>query len=208
MINTISWNIRGVKSRGAFERLKFLSKIHKTHFIAVQEPFVHSSKIEQYKRRLAFEGCLGNCNGKIWFFWISGFNVTVVVDDEQQITVKVTNNTNDEVFYFTFVYAKSKHPLRTSLWESLRNCISMINGPWCINGDFNVIMSPDEKKGGKPHRMEKSWDFITCMDDCGMVDAGFTGLRFTWCNTRGKPHRIWKRLDRVFFNHQCHDPTP
>ncbi|XP_059316338.1 uncharacterized protein LOC132067197 [Lycium ferocissimum] len=38
-----------------------------------------------------------------------------------------------------------------------------------------------------------------------MVDAGFTGLRFTWCNTRGKPHRIWKRLDRVFFNNQWTD---
>ncbi|XP_070010769.1 uncharacterized protein [Nicotiana sylvestris] len=35
-----------------------------------------------------------------------------------------------------------------------------------------------------------------------MVDAGYTGLRFTWYNTRGKDLRIWKRLDRVFFNNE------
>ncbi|KAG5590300.1 hypothetical protein H5410_040814 [Solanum commersonii] len=68
-----------------------------------------------------------------------------------------------------------------------------------------MIMSPDEKKGGKPHQIEKNWDFITCMDDCAMVDVVSTGLRFTWCNTRGKPYIIWKRLDRVFFNHQWTD---
>ncbi|KAH0714761.1 hypothetical protein KY285_007590 [Solanum tuberosum] len=66
-------------------------------------------------------------------------------------------------------------------------------------------MSPDEKKGGKPHRMEKGWDFISCINDCGMVDVGYKGLRFTWCNDRKRSKKIWKRLDRTFINQHWTD---
>lgn len=42
--------------------------------------------------------------------------------------------------------------------------------------------------------------FIECLDDCGLVEAGYYGNRFTWCNNRGFPKTIWKRLDRLFLN--------
>ncbi|KAH0714773.1 hypothetical protein KY285_007601 [Solanum tuberosum] len=200
MISTIIWNIRGVKFRGAFERLKFLSRIHNTQIIAIQEPFVDACHIDKYRKGLGFEGCSSNCNGKFWILWSNDFHIDVVEDNEQQLTLKVTNKSNNEIVWFTAVYAKSKQHLRLPLWDSLRNCNNFIDEPWCICGDFNAIMSPDEKKGGKPHRMEKSWDFISCMNDCGMVDAGYKGLRFTWCNARERSKRIWKRLDRTFIN--------
>lgn len=38
------------------------------------------------------------------------------------------------------------------------------------------------------------------MDSCGMIDIGFTGSKYTWCNNRRPDKRIWKRLDRVFIN--------
>lgn len=46
MISMIFWNIRRVKSRGTFERLNFLSKIYKTQFIEIQEPFAQANKIK------------------------------------------------------------------------------------------------------------------------------------------------------------------
>jgi len=66
MISTIIWNIRGVKSKGTFERLKFLSRIHNTdQIIAIQEPFVDACHMDKYRKGLGFEGCSLNCNGKI-----------------------------------------------------------------------------------------------------------------------------------------------
>ncbi|XP_060179946.1 uncharacterized protein LOC132609802 [Lycium barbarum] len=58
-----------------------------------------------------------------------------------------------------------------------------------------------EKLGGKPHRMYKSLDFSSCMDNCELTDLGYVGPRFTWCNNRRLVKRIWKRLDRVFVNY-------
>ncbi|XP_019264876.1 PREDICTED: uncharacterized protein LOC109242481 [Nicotiana attenuata] len=79
---------------------------------------------------------------------------------------------------------------------------SRINGSWSILGDFNTIMAPEEKKGGTPHTLNKSVDFITCMDDCGMSDLSFTGNPFTWCNGSRGRKRISTRLDRVLINEE------
>ncbi|KAK4722554.1 hypothetical protein R3W88_012787 [Solanum pinnatisectum] len=82
----------------------------------------------------------------------------------------------------------------------MENISSSINDPWCVGGDFNDIMDPDEKLGGKPHRANRCFDFISTMEACGLSDLGFVGPKFTWCNNRRPSKRIWKRLDRVFVN--------
>jgi len=75
-----------------------------------------------------------------------------------------------------------------------------VNGPWCIGGNFNIILDPDEKKGGRPHRMNKNLEFNTCMDNYGVINLGFVGPKYTWCNYWELGRRIWKRFDRVFRN--------
>ncbi|KAK4723878.1 hypothetical protein R3W88_026657 [Solanum pinnatisectum] len=80
----------------------------------------------------------------------------------------------------------------------MENISSSINDPWCVGGDFNDIMDPDEKLGGKFHRANKCFDFISTMEACGLSDLGFVGPKYTWCNNRRPSKRIWKRLDRVF----------
>lgn len=37
------------------------------------------------------------------------------------------------------------------IWDSLLQTESMITGPWCIGGDFNIILNPCEKGGGGGH---------------------------------------------------------
>ncbi|XP_059295411.1 uncharacterized protein LOC132048739 [Lycium ferocissimum] len=45
-------------------------------------------------------------------------------------------------------------------------------------------------------------DFITCLDDYGLVDAGYSGNIFTWTNGRKRANRICKRLDRELYNEE------
>ncbi|XP_060210414.1 uncharacterized protein LOC132637321 [Lycium barbarum] len=48
-------------------------------------------------------------------------------------------------------------------------------------------------------------DFISCLDDCGLVDAGYSGNTFTWTNGRKRGNMICKRLDRVLYNEEWND---
>ena len=33
-----------------------------------------------------------------------------------------------------------------------------------------------------------------------LIDLGYTGIPFTWCNQRDANARVWKRLDRAMVN--------
>jgi hypothetical protein len=42
--------------------------------------------------------------------------------------------------------------------------------------------------------------FRDCLDDCGFVDLGFTGPKFTWNNRQDEEHHVKVRLDRAVAN--------
>ena len=49
-------------------------------------------------------------------------------------------------------------------------------------GDFNDRISDDEKLGGLPVNRTHILAYRNCMDNCGLMDLGFHGPRFTWTN--------------------------
>ncbi|XP_070019754.1 uncharacterized protein [Nicotiana sylvestris] len=200
MISAIFWNIRGVRSKKAIHSLKRLTDINNTHFVAIFEPFISKEKIDGYMRFLGFQHCHSNGNGKIWYFWNSFNNKKFFSESDQHITIKLDKAIINQYILITTVYAKCNSIERRDLWSSFQQDSTMLNDLWCIGGDFNVILDPNEKLGGKPHRMYKSIDFQNCMDICGITDIGYSGTKLTWCNNRRPKKRIWKRLDRVFVN--------
>ncbi|XP_059295600.1 uncharacterized protein LOC132048938 [Lycium ferocissimum] len=58
---------------------------------------------------------------------------------------------------------------------------------------------------GNPYNMNKSMDFLECLTDCGLIEAGFSGSQYTWCNNWGPPRTIWKRLDRLLYHEEWLD---
>lgn len=71
--------------------------------------------------------------------------------------------------------------------------------PTMVVGDFNCILRSEEKRGGRPYTENIS--FRECahfLQSNGLVDLGFIGPCFTWCNNRSGGARVWERLDKVF----------
>lgn len=94
---------------------------------------------------------------------------------------------------------------RRRLWSNLRHLHDVIDGPWAVFGDFNSILAPEEKRGGIQHSLTRSLDFINCIEDCELADAGFSGNAFTWCNGGRGRRIIRKRLDRVLIKENWSD---
>lgn len=134
------------------------------------------------------------------YFWTMNLHAPMLASEDQYITWYVDNGIGTNGGYISTVHAKITTTERRELWDSLTSLNAQVDGPWFYKGDFIIILEPGEKRGGIPNRAYKSFDFVTCMNDCGVKDAGFVGSNFTWCNNRRPSKRIWKRLDRILIN--------
>ncbi|XP_060182850.1 uncharacterized protein LOC132612777 [Lycium barbarum] len=160
---------------------------------------------ERYWLYFGFDHVAANVNSKIWCFWRSNITCNVISNKKQQLSFKCCKINSTDQFCITVVYAKSKARRRRKLYDDLRLIHNTMDGPWTVLGDFNSILAPEEKKRGILHSFSRSLDFINCLEECDLVDAGYTENTFTWCNGRRMRFRVSKRLDRVLINDKWSD---
>lgn len=53
---------------------------------------------------------------------------------------------------------------------------------------------------GLPHKAKDRFDFISCMDQCGMIDAGFLTQNSLDTIIGDLKKRVYKRRDMIIFN--------
>lgn len=115
---------------------------------------------------------------------------------EQMVTFLVEDS-NREVATFSFVYAKCRSAGRRELWDHITQIATVVSTPWMVGGDFN-IMSHDEKLGGASPDVRAMDDFNDAVSTANLIDAGFQGSKYTWCNNQVGAACIRARLDRCF----------
>ncbi|RAL50899.1 hypothetical protein DM860_005255 [Cuscuta australis] len=72
--------------------------------------------------------------------------------------------------------------------------------PWCLIGDFNSILSCEDRIGGNPVTWEEIREFKECIQDNGLEELPSEGAMFTWSNKQGHGKRIFSKLDRALTN--------
>lgn len=61
------------------------------------------------------------------------------------------------------------------------------NLAWIVRGDFNEILTGEEKICGVPREANLINMFRNALLDCSLSDVGFIGDKFTWTNNRQAP---------------------
>ncbi|KAL3363180.1 hypothetical protein AABB24_012466 [Solanum stoloniferum] len=171
------------------------------------EPFQDLSDLERYRRRLGHDTALVNCSGQIWIF-TKDVHVDVNEDSTQQMTLKVVHQNMGVEALVTVVYASCNAINREELWNSIQHISSHISLPWLVGGDFNVMLSPEEKLGGFPVYCQETEDFANCIATSSLYDLGYIGSTYTWWNGRSEDACIFKRLDRILGNQRLMNLFP
>lgn len=86
----------------------------------------------------------------------------------------------------------------------IRNNSAYIESQWAAFGHLYAILSPNEKRG-KTSYDEYSMDFICCMGNCGLLDAGYSDINYTWTNGKKRGNKICKVFDTVLYNEEWID---
>lgn len=197
MISALIWNIRGIASKLGLRRLKQFVKLHHLKLIVIVEPMVALSSLPYNARMLGFSQFCANCANKIWVFWADTIHASMLRDHAQCLSFSFTFPALPHPICGSFVYVKNTRIERRCLWDELLAVDAMIDMPWFVGGDFNVIKARSEKLGGASPNLNTLEEFNDCLLDCGLLDVPFTGNPFTWTNGT-----IFQRLDRIVVNAQ------
>ena len=135
--------------------------------------------------------------GGLTIFLKSILDIEILFADKNLIDLKISNTS--KVWFISCVYGNPASHLRPLVWERISRIGVVRKEPWCMIGDFNDILSNDEKRGG-PLRVDSSFQpFRTFWATCDMSEVCSPGNGFTWGGTRNNQW-IQCKLDRCFGN--------
>ncbi|XP_074266929.1 uncharacterized protein LOC141590221 [Silene latifolia] len=138
--------------------------------------------------------------GRIWIVWKpNNFDVQFLEYNAQYIHMHITEKGSRLQFYHTIVYAFNGISERESLWSDLKRIARYSHGPWAVGGDFNYVLSANERLGGKVSTSE-SEPFQDCLDSCSLMDNQALGAYYTWNNKQPPETRVYSRLDSFVVN--------
>ena len=133
-------------------------------------PYTHSRRVDPT-----------SFSGGIWVLWNQrpSCKVEILTHSKHSIHVLVKVSSPSLSFVLTAMYASPNFNKRQLFWDYLRNLATLVDLPWVLIGDFNNMLSEDEKLGGLPLNRNRLNAFRNCLDNCGLMDLGFHWPRFT-----------------------------
>ena len=112
--------------------------------------------------------------------------------------MKVCNS--NTTWLISSIYASPHLVERRILWSNLSKVAELHSLPWLVLGDFNEILSGEDKFGRWRLNLNRAIEFKDCIDFCNLLGLGFSRPKFTWSNLRQVSDLILERLDKCFAN--------
>ena len=126
-------------------------------------PYTHSHQVDPI-----------GYSGGIWLLWNESpsFIVKIITRREHSIHALVKIHSPSISNLLTAVYAPPQFHKCKLYYDYLQNLAMNISLPWVLLGDFNDMLSDEEKLGGLPVNRTRISAFRNCMDKCGLMDLG------------------------------------
>ena len=127
-------------------------------------------------------------------------DVFVLSSTKQEIHATIKECSNNLSWLLSSIYASPRLVERRILWSNRAKVAQLHTLPWLLLGDFNEILSGEDKFGGRNINLNRALDFKGCLDASNILDLGFSGLKYTWSNQRKISNLILEMIDRCFAN--------
>lgn len=136
-------------SPGKVQFLKEVTGSESTSFLFLCETKSSYSKMENLCSKLGFEDFLAvepqGRSGGIALFWKFAGSVTLLSLSKSHIDVSLSCPGKCE-WRLTGIYGEPDRSQRFKTWDLLTNLSRDADLPWCLVGDFNNVISQEEKE--------------------------------------------------------------
>jgi exonuclease III len=203
MMKIITWNIRGLNDRSKQRILRDCVKEESPDILMLQETKCAGMEAENIFQRI-WKGCnyihtdSAGASGGLAILWnpnhtiLSGpFSTTGTLSAHFEV---IGSNQEGTI---TNVYGPQGQQEKIKFMDKLTQVKALVNTPnWILGGDFNMIMSLEEKAGGSKRLEQDSGKFKTLPEQLNLVDIENSNGTFTWSNRRSGSQHVACRLDR------------
>jgi hypothetical protein len=135
-------------------------------------------------------------SGGLALLWRNNINCQIINYSQNFINAEV-NTEGATPWRFTGFYGYPEQDRRRDSWDLLRSLAHDTSLPWCVMGDFNDMLSAEDKRGGsvRPNWMIRG--FRQAVQDSMLIDLPMEGHPFTWIKGRRTINPTEERLDRA-----------
>ena len=153
-MKTISWNCRGLGSKGKEEAMLDLISLHHPDILLIQETkleetaFLQTSK-KFWKKKGAAALSSRGASGGIGTLWDDRkFEAMVIKNSTHWILTVLKQIDTNTLVSIINIYAPNSYNEKINCWTLLREERNNLQGNIILAGDLNLILSPTEKRGG------------------------------------------------------------
>ena len=194
------WNCQGVGSPLTVPQLREVNNLSSPSLIFLSETKNRKPVIDRIARRLRFENSVVveamNRAGGMAMFWSRDTNILEVNTTAFTIVAKIEDSDSNCIWWFVGLYASCDSLIRREQWRVISRRKRLWGDRFLIAGDFNDILSNEEKWGGVVREERSFRNFKDFIDQNNLVDIGYDGQPWTWSNHWNDEGEIRQRLDR------------
>ncbi|KAL0010115.1 hypothetical protein SO802_005223 [Lithocarpus litseifolius] len=202
-MNCLVWNCRGLGNLRTGKELGDLIWPKDPSVVFLAETLAEEARLDTVQRSIDYEHKWvvpkEGRGGGLVLFWKSTVNLEVIDSSQYYIDTWIDRGSEHE-WRFTGFYGELDTSRRVEAWDSLRTLNHHPQISWLCAGDFNELTRQEEKLGGAIRQHRQMQLFRDVIDECGFLDLGFVGNRFTWSKHFEDGHSIWEQLDRGLAN--------
>jgi hypothetical protein len=196
----ISWNCRGISRPAAVRGLRALIRANNPDILFLSETKSSPSLVSSILNQLGYFAMthvapIGTCGGLV-LTWRLGVELECFLTNRNIISAWCFSDPPNSPWILSCIYGPPDTLNKPAFWDSLTVMGEDFVSPWLCIGDLNFVMDQTEKLGGRPVASSSHCPFRNFIDHLGLVDLGFVGNSFTWCNNRQGIATIKERLDR------------
>ena len=181
-IKMLSWNVRDVNDPDKRKVIKNFLRTHRVDLVCLQE-----AKVQDMNNVMACSLGVGrllnwkalNAEGSaggILLLWDKG-RISMVDSVVGSFSVSCLFRMAEDGYQWVFsgVYNPIEKTLRESFWEELGLIRGVWEEPWCVGGNFNEVLFPNERsRGGRiSNNMRR---FSDILNDLDLRDLPLQGL--------------------------------
>lgn len=159
-----AWNCQGIGGTLIVHCLRGIIKSRQPDLIFLMETKNKDEVVQAVARRMKYGNCLiepaEGKSGGLCIMWSWEGKIDIISQGKYCITLKVEDPNNNSEWFLLFIYGPTDFNTRKILWDELVGIGEIRKESWLCLGDWNDILSNEEKIGGNIKEDWQRWNHL------------------------------------------------